>query len=119
MELSTSLDARGNQENRLPKNGAIFNKIACAQKQVPYIQRIKSNVQFVKLNGARTISQKKRARRFVVKEDLVWRKTIDRDGLEWNRLVVPHKCVKQLICGIHCDLEKAHLGSKETFEQVA
>ena len=119
LELSTSLGARDNRENRLPKNGAIFQKIACVQKDVPYIQRIKKSIESVELNGARTVSQKKRARRFVVKEDLVWRKTIDRDGLERDRLVVPHKCVRQLICGIHGDPEKAHLGSKETFEQVA
>jgi hypothetical protein len=119
LELSSSLGARDNRKKSFPKNGVIFEKIACAQNNVPYIQQIKKSIKSVELNGARTVSQAKRARRFGVTGNLLWRKTMDRDGLERDRLVVPHEFVKQLITAYHNDPEKAPLNSSDTYEQLA
>ena len=63
------MEAKGDLKNRLPKTGAIFEEIASAPNEVSYIRQLKKSTEKVNPNGARTISQAKRARRFVVQKE--------------------------------------------------
>ena len=95
--------------------GEMYDKIARAQAQVPYIRRTKVTIRLIQEQGGpQSAMQRRLVDRFAVYEELLWKRGPDKD-----RLVVPRKLVPQLLYAFHDHREKAHPGTEETYQQLA
>ncbi len=93
--------------------GTLYDKVAETQSTIRNIRRAKMALKLIDLRGPQSNSERKLFRRFVVTEDLLWRR-----HPEGDRLVVPRHLTSQVIHTYHDIEDQAHPGYQETLRQI-